>query len=57
MMMVAVGFGITLILSRIIIKMGKTNATKKADLKADIDDLFKKAKKEITKKPEKPEPA
>lgn len=53
----AVGFGITLILSRIIIKMGKTNATKKADLKADIDDLFKKAKKEITKKPEKPEPA
>lgn len=50
MMMVAKAFGTTLISSRIIIKMGKTNAIKKADFKADIDDLFKKAKKDITKK-------
>ena len=46
------GFVTTLILTRIIIKMGKVNATKKTDLKTDIDDLFKKAKKDIAKKSE-----
>lgn len=51
-MMVAMGFVTTLILTRIIIKMGKVNATKKTDLKTDIDDLFKKAKKDIAKKSE-----
>lgn len=51
-MMAAMGFVTTLILTRIIIKMGKVNATKKTDFKTDIDDLFKKAKKEITKKSE-----
>ena len=30
--------------------MGKTNATKKTDLKNDIDELFSKAKKQIEKK-------
>jgi hypothetical protein len=32
--------------------MGKVNATKKTEFKTDIDDLFKKVKNEITKKPE-----